>query len=153
MSTRGLLGAAVLCAVFGGCGSETEDVNADEPAATAPAESDRAVDGDAELDCNQMSSGTMDVLPPNSVEEARAAGWPSSPEEAANDTVTAPAYVGRLDDVELSEGTTVELPGATNAVRFFAVRPDGHVVGNITVQELLPDVWASAYVSVCSPAS
>lgn len=154
MRVTGLVVAALLCAVVVACGSEDGDaIGDDDPATMSPTASEHAAHGDLMLDCEQRSSSTTDLIPPESVEAAREAGWPSTPEEAARSVVSAPAYADRLKGVELSQGTPVEFGGAPSAIRYLAVAADGRVQGAITVDEILPDVWASAHVSICSSAS
>lgn len=131
-----------------GCASEPLGGADHETSESSSVETSRAAD--AGLDCEEVSTGTVDVIPPTSVEDARAEGWPKSARGAATAIAAAPAYRARLGGAKLTDRTAVKLRGASNAVRFLAVAPNGDVVGSITVEELLPEVWAGASVATCA---
>jgi len=90
------------------------------------------------------------VIAPETTAEARRQGWPRSPEEAARNTVSAPAFSAHLKNLDLSEGTPVTLGGGTVAVRFVLTDAGGTVQATLTVQELLTDVWATTAVENCA---
>lgn len=108
-------------------------------------------DTPAALDCPTVrsGSGTVDIIAPESVEQAREEGWPATADEAAQGTLSAPAFT-ELGTLTLSDGAPVELPGASDGVRYYAVNGDGATLAILTAEELLPNVWAITQIERCA---
>jgi len=136
----------VACMLAGGCGAES----ADDESEPSPAVSTKSPSFALQCASGRSSSSTIDVIPPETAAEARRQGWPRSPEEAARNTVSAPAFSAQLKNLNLSDGTPVTLGGGTEAVRFVLTDAAGTVQATLTVQELLTDVWATTEVANCA---
>lgn len=121
------------------------------PSTKGDAESGAAASQPVELECSsgQFSSVTFDFGPPRTKEEARAQGWPTTPEEAARTTLHAPAFAEDLGDLALSLGVPADLPDGAVGVRFTATSPDGSTLAILTVQEVIPGTWATTILDQC----
>ncbi len=106
------------------------------------------------LDCGSgMTSGggTIDFAYPETAEEARQAGWPESPEQAARNTMGAPAFSRSFEDLTLNDGVPKESAGGRSVIQFALTDYDGRVQGILGVEEVLAGFWGTTQIDRCSP--
>ena len=106
-----------------------------------------------ELQCESGMSqgGTLDFVGPGSAADAKAQGWPTSPEEAAQATFGSRMFMAvRLRDLTLEDGERVELPNGAVVVQFPATASDGSTQGLITVEELVEGFWSTTHIASCA---
>lgn len=151
METVGVVLAALVGLLLGGCGQQTAMPDSGEgttgavPVAPeqAQASSETAVLATADCPSRRSSGGTLDYLAPSTRSEA--AAWPQSPYEAARDTQTAPAF-----EAGLAQGELVERKASGRTV-VYAVMEGDREIGRLTVRSVGFGAFATSQVEACSP--